>query len=80
MTGFRAVLVAIVAGFCLFSGTSKFVQQPWEAPAWTDTLYNPYNIEPLTLPQAQEVYNLHCIRCHGGQGQGWWDRYAVQDP
>ncbi|MDO8991695.1 MAG: cytochrome c, partial [Daejeonella sp.] len=38
---------------------------------WADTLYNPYHIEPLTLPQAQEIYNLYCISCHGNQGQGY---------
>lgn len=54
-----------------FTGTFEAVQQPWKAPAWADILYNPYSIEPLTLPQAQEVYNLYCTSCHGNQGQGY---------
>ena len=79
MTGLRTLFVVIVAGFFFCSGTHKFVQQPWKAPAWVDTLYNPYNIEPLKLPQAQEVYNLHCIRCHGGQGQGYAQEHTAQE-
>lgn len=55
------------------------MQKPWKAPVWTDSLYNPYNIEPLTLPQAQEVYNLYCIRCHGGQGQGYAQEHTAQE-
>lgn len=79
MTGLRLVLVIITAGLSLFSGTSKFVQQPWKAPVWTDSLYNPYNVEPLTLPQAQEVYNLYCISCHAGQGQGYPQEHTSQE-
>jgi mono/diheme cytochrome c family protein len=71
MARFFSLLLVIVLSFVLLSGTNKKVQEPWTAPAWTDSLYNPYNLEPLTLPQAQEVYNLKCIRCHGGQGQGY---------
>jgi mono/diheme cytochrome c family protein len=71
MARFFSLLLVIVLSFFLLSGTNKKVQEPWTAPAWTDSLYNPYNLEPLTLPQAQEVYNLKCIRCHGGQGQGY---------
>jgi mono/diheme cytochrome c family protein len=66
-----SLLLVIVLSFILLSGTNNKVKEPWTAPAWADTLYNPYNLEPLTLPQAQEVYNLKCIRCHGGQGQGY---------
>ena len=79
MTGLRVFLVFISLGFLLFSGTNKFRQQPWKAPVWTDSLYNPYNIEPLTLPQAQEVYTLYCIRCHGGQGQGYAQEHTAQE-
>ncbi len=45
-------------------------QKPWKAPAEADILINPFLIEPLTLPQGQEIYTLYCESCHGVQGQG----------
>jgi mono/diheme cytochrome c family protein len=57
--------------FLSFTDTYKTQPQDWKAPAWADTLYNPYPVEPLTLPQAQELYNLYCVSCHGNQGRGY---------
>ena len=57
--------------FLSFTNTYKTQPQDWKAPAWADTLYNPYPVEPLTLPQAQELYNLYCVSCHGNQGRGY---------
>jgi mono/diheme cytochrome c family protein len=74
-----SLLILMIIALCLFSGTNRFVQEPWTAPTWTDSLYNPYNLEPLTLPQAQEVYNLKCIQCHGGQGQGYPLEHTAQE-
>lgn len=74
-----SLLLVILLGFILLSGTNKKVQEPWTAPGWTDSLYNPYNLEPLTLPQAQEVYNLKCIKCHGTQGQGYPLEHTAQE-
>lgn len=72
-TGIRTILLPLM---CLsifivsFKGTYIDDQDPWKAPAWTDTLANPYLIEPLTLPQGQEIYTLYCASCHGIQGDG----------
>lgn len=89
----RFVIFFGILGMLLSSFTDTYdkVQQDWKAPAWTDTLYNPYHIEPLTLPQAQEIYLLYCVCCHGDQGQGYalehtnqevpdfkWDRVVKQ--
>lgn len=68
---FVFILAGLALFFVSFRGNVRTVQQPWVAPEWTDTLYNPYHIEPLTLPQAQEVYNLYCVSCHGNQGRGY---------
>ena len=62
-----------------FTGTYNIQPQDWKAPAWTDTLYNPYHLEPLTLPQAQEIYLLYCARCHGDQGQGYALEHTNQE-
>jgi mono/diheme cytochrome c family protein len=45
------------------------VQDRWVAPRSADSLFNPYLIEPLTLPQAQEVYVIYCAPCHGKKGK-----------
>ena len=74
-----SLLILVIVGLCLFSGTNRLVQEPWTAPTWTDSLYNPYNLEPLTLPQAQEVYILKCIKCHANQGQGYPLEHTAQE-
>lgn len=67
----RRLLILLIAGFCALSFTLKDirVQEPWVAPAYADTLVSPYLIEPLTLPQGQEVYTIYCASCHGHQGK-----------
>ncbi len=67
----KSVLVIICASLLAFSFNVKSprVQDPWKAPASADTLINPYLIEPLTLPQGQEIYSLYCASCHGHQGK-----------
>lgn len=74
-----SLLVLLFVTFGFVSASHEKLQQVWTAPAWADTLYNPYNIEPLTLPQAQEIYNLKCINCHGGQGQGFPIEHTSQE-
>ncbi len=39
-------------------------QDCWKAPGWADTLINPYPVEPLTLPQGEELCDLYCRNCH----------------
>ncbi len=53
-----------------FSFKHNISQEPWKAPASADTLVSPYLIEPLTLPQGQEVYTIYCSSCHGHSGKG----------
>lgn len=81
MRAIRFVLLLICLSSLILSFTGSYEVQPqvWKAPAWADTLYNPYRIEPLTLPQAQEVYNLYCISCHGTQGQGYPLEHTSQE-
>ena len=68
-------LISIILAFCValveLSFDTKYaeVQEPWKAPASADSLFNPYLIEPLTLPQGQEIYTIYCAGCHGSQGK-----------
>lgn len=77
----RFVILLSILGMLFYSFTGTYDNQPqdWKAPDWTDTLYNPYLIEPLTLPQAQEIYLLYCARCHGDQGQGYALEHTNQE-
>lgn len=69
--GIRTILLPLMClSIFIVSFTGTYDQDPWKAPAWTDTLVNPYLIEPLTLPQGQEIYTLYCASCHGIQGDG----------
>lgn len=67
----KYIVFIICAGFFALSFNTRYVklQERWEAPASADSLFNPYLIEPLTLPQAQEVYTIYCASCHGQQGK-----------
>jgi mono/diheme cytochrome c family protein len=62
-----SVCVCLIA--LSFDTSYVLVQEPWKAPASADSLVNPYYIEPLTLPQGQEIYTIYCAPCHGAQGK-----------
>ena len=71
MFKFIFVLLAFCAGLIALSFKAKYttVQEPWLVPASADSLVNPYSIEPLTLPQGQEIYTIYCAPCHGQHGK-----------
>ncbi len=71
MIRMKFVLFIICAALCAFSFNVRYavVQERWKAPASADSLISPYLIEPLTLPQGQEIYTLYCASCHGHQGK-----------
>lgn len=43
---------------------------PWIAPAWTDTLKNPYAGVTDAIAMGKESYDLFCWSCHGNKGKG----------
>ena len=65
------LILVVCSGLFASSFKVKYrkVQEVWKAPASADTLVNPYLIEPLTLPQGQEIYTVYCASCHGHQGR-----------
>src|SRR5690606_15746426 len=53
------------------------VQEPWVAPAWTDTLKNPYplswgtrTVSNTVLEDGGKLYQAQCAVCHGKSGHG----------
>ncbi len=66
----KFVFLVVCTALLAFSFSTKLnIQQPWKAPAVADTLVSPYLIEPLTLPQGQEIYTIYCASCHGREGK-----------
>src|SRR5690606_40661862 len=53
-----------------FTHIGSMVQDKWIAPKSADTIKNPYEVEPLTLKQGEEIYLLYCAPCHGDYGYG----------
>lgn len=47
------------------------VQSKWKAPAWADTLKNPYaNRVEEALKMGERIYQQQCAVCHGPRGRG----------
>lgn len=71
-----AAVIIIFSGASLAGFSSEITpdhhvpQDPWTAPAWTDTLKSPFHEEPLTLAQGEELFTLYCASCHGDGGYG----------
>lgn len=70
MGKFKFVVLILCVGLFAFSFNVRYTQERWKAPASADTLVSTYLIEPLTLPQGQEIYTIYCASCHGSQGKG----------
>lgn len=55
----------------LSSGLVAVVQAgEWEAPAWADTLSNPFQGDSALAAQAPVLYQKNCSACHGLSGKG----------
>lgn len=85
MSTFYFIIFAVSTSLIALSFDTKYaaIQEPWKAPASADTLVNPYYIEPLTLPQGQEIYTIYCAPCHGNQGKAdglAYDNLKVKPP
>lgn len=65
------LVTAVISGALLLSFTYiGNMQDKWVAPKSADTIKNPYEVEPLTLKQGEEIYLLYCAPCHGDYGYG----------
>ena len=46
----------------------KYIE--WKAPAWADTLTNPFKGNKEAVEKGGELYSQFCAVCHGEQGKG----------
>lgn len=52
-------------------GPARALQEgPWKAPAWADTLKNPFAEKAAAIAMGKESYDLFCWSCHGNKGKG----------
>ncbi len=42
----------------------------WKAPAWADTLKNPFANDAKAIEAGQKIYAQLCAICHGNTGKG----------
>ena len=66
-------LMSIVGIFIFSSFTGHLpgsFQERWKAPAWADTLKNPFSNQPEMAEQGKKLYDLYCWNCHGKTGLG----------
>jgi len=42
----------------------------WKAPAWADTLKNPFAGDPAAIRKGARIYKQQCAVCHGNKGKG----------
>lgn len=52
------------------SGTTENPDGAWVAPAWADTIKNPFAIDADAIALGKKVYNKYCWTCHGKSGKG----------
>ncbi|MBW8049123.1 MAG: cytochrome c [Cytophagales bacterium] len=51
-------------------GKDSIGKDEWKAPAWTDTLTNPFANDVEVVEKGKKVYNKMCWTCHGKSGKG----------
>lgn len=79
MTGRHLLLLAfgLLPPFC---GAAQG-QERWTAPAWADTLHNPFGADNAAAVAAgHELYSLWCMTCHGENGDGAGSAGQAWDP
>jgi len=45
-------------------------QEAWTAPAYTDSLVNPFKSDKKIIAEAKKIYESACWTCHGLTGRG----------
>jgi mono/diheme cytochrome c family protein len=64
------VLGAVAMLFLSFERSPSFQEGRWVAPAWADTLKNPFTRNTAAIERGKENYDLYCWSCHGKKGRG----------
>ncbi len=65
------LLVSLGGGLGAYLQRPEAVQSKWKAPAWADTLKNPYadRVEEA-IKAGAKIFQQQCAVCHGNKGRG----------
>lgn len=64
-------LSILFSGWLLFNSSSKKNNmEEWIAPAWADTLKNPFADNVKAIAEGKKIYENACWSCHGMSGKG----------
>ncbi len=62
------LVVFFVSLWLLFNSNNN--TEEWVAPAWTDTLKNPFSNDIKAISEGKKIYESACWSCHGMGGKG----------
>lgn len=65
-----AVIAALIAGLIVVFVALGYAVDQWSVVARARKLKNPVPATPAALVQAKQLYQQHCQRCHGANGDG----------
>ena len=68
--GFFSILFMLSAFRTSSSEAPRGEKAKWVAPAWADTLKNPFEKDPASWKQGEKIYAQLCFVCHGNKGRG----------
>ena len=68
MKNLLALLVLIISVATFFSFILP--EDPWKVPEKYEKLKNPIKSDAASVRAGKEIYNAHCVSCHGISGKG----------
>ncbi len=71
-----AGIAALIAGLIIILIWLGFAVTNWTAMARARKLKNPVPATPETLAEGRQLYQIHCQRCHGVNGDGHGEKAA----
>ena len=72
--------VLILALWIIFSGSARQNYTEWIAPAYADTLKNPFLKDAKIISEGKKIYESACWTCHGLDGKGAGPAAAKLNP
>ena len=62
--------VLLISGWIIFNGNMVQQYEAWNAPAFADTIKNPFAYNDKIMLEGKKIYESMCWTCHGLDGKG----------